>query len=326
MGMKSVLVSGGNGFIGSYICQELLDNGYKVFSIDNLSKYGKITRKYDNHPHFQLIEDDVDSLKLFYDYFKNTDYIIHAAARIGGIKMFHEEQYDIISQNSKIDDVMLDVAVNNKNLKRFIGLSSSMVYENADTFPTKEEAIRHCPPPSSTYGFSKLSLEYKIKGAKEQYNLPYTIIRPFNASGIGEDDFIHGKQSHVIPDLIVKCLSGQKPLHIYGSGKQVRCFTSGYDIARGIRMAMESDKALNEDFNISTPVPTCIIDLAEIVWNKIRLNEKFEYVCDTPFKYDVKTRVPDVTKAERLLGFRAQVSLEQSIDETISYIKEKLNK
>ena len=134
------------------------------------------------------------------------------------------------------------------------------------------------PPPKSTYGFQKLAGEYFAKGAWEQYKLPYTIIRPFNIIGIGEKKAILGKDiqsgnvklalSHVVPDLIQKVLRGQDPLHILGKGNQVRCYTYGGDVARGIRLCLESEKAVKEDFNLSNPKPTTVLELAEIIWKK----------------------------------------------------------
>ena len=128
-----------------------------------------------------------------------------------------------------------------------------MVYESATVFPTPEGAQLTSPPPISTYGFQKLASEYFAKGALEQYGLPYTILRPFNCVGIGErravrdTDVMSGNVklalSHVVPDLVLKVLKGQDPLHILGEGNQVRHYTYGGDLARGIRLAMESPAA-----------------------------------------------------------------------------------
>ncbi len=154
-----------------------------------------------------------------------------------------------------------------------------MVFENATVFPTPEGHERQCPPPSSTYGFQKLACEYFAQGAWEQYELPYTICRPFNCVGIGErralgdDEIPSGNiklaMSHVVPDLVQKVLKGQDPLHILGDGNQVRCYTYGGDLARGILTAMFHPAATNEDFNLSTPVATTVLELAELIWRKV---------------------------------------------------------
>ena len=130
--------------------------------------------------------------------------------------------------------------------------------------------------------------------------------------------------SHVIPDLIQKILKGQNPLHIIGNGNEVRHFTYGGDLAEGIRMCIESEKAFNEDFNLSHNQPTKIIDLAEIIWNKINPHEKFEKIFDQGYEYDVKMRSPNTEKAYKILGFSAKTSLDKALDEIIPWIKEQI--
>ena len=207
-----------------------------------------------------------------------------------------------------------------------------MVYESATVFPTPEGAQLTSPPPISTYGFQKLASEYFAKGALEQYGLPYTIVRPFNCVGIGErravrdTDVMSGNVklalSHVVPDLVLKVLKGQDPLHILGEGNQVRHYTYGGDLARGIRLAMESPKAVNDDFNLSTAASTTVLELAELIWRKIHGPDKpFRYVSDPPFEHDVQLRVPDVRKAREVLGFEATTTLDAMLDEVIPWIR-----
>lgn len=325
--MTKVLVSGCNGFIGSYICEELLKHDYNVFGFDNNSKYKFPNIDFHSNNNFCFnnldLINDYPILKFWMQKIK-PDIIIHCAAKIGGIKYFHENAFDLIRDNAIMDSNILDLAIKCE-VNKFVGLSSSMVYENATVYPTPEEHLKVCPPPSSTYGFSKLSLEYKIKGAYEQYKLPYIIIRPFNAVGPNENDFMEGKQSHVLPDLIVKCLNKQNPLHILGNGTQTRCFTNGKDIARGIRLAIESD-VINEDFNISNSESTTVLKLASKIWDKINKDILLSgFVCDAALQYDVQMRIPDVSKAKKLLNFETEISLDESIDETVEYITKYIN-
>jgi nucleoside-diphosphate-sugar epimerase len=193
-------------------------------------------------------------------------------------------------------------------------------------------AERASPPPRSTYGFQKLATEYFAHGAHEQYGLPYTIVRPFNCVGVGErhplraDDMTEGNKrqalSHVVPDLVRKVLAGQDPLHILGDGTQVRHYTYGADIARGIRLAMESPAALNEDFNISTAEGVSVRELAERIWRRIRGEAPLRIVSDPPFEHDVQLRVPEVEKARRVLGFEARTSLDDALDEVIAWLRD----
>jgi nucleoside-diphosphate-sugar epimerase len=218
-------------------------------------------------------------------------------------------------------------------LKRICVLSSSMVFENAAIFPTPEDHVRECPPPSSTYGFQKLASEYFAQGAWEQYKLPYVICRPFNCVGIGERralgdaDVPSGNiklaMSHVVPDLVQKVLKGQDPLHILGEGNQIRCYTYGGDLAKGIATALFHPAAGNQDFNLSTAQSTTVMDLAKLIWMKIHGDSKpFRHVSDPPYPYDVQMRVPDVSKAKAMLGFEAGTSLSAMLNEVIPWIRE----
>jgi nucleoside-diphosphate-sugar epimerase len=334
---KSVLVTGGNGFIGGYLIQELLQQNYKVISLDNFSKYGKCSRSYDDNPNYKIIEGDVKDSELLLSLLRNCDYLIAGASMIGGISYIHEFAYDLLSENEKITCSTFDAAIKaNKffNLKKIIVISSSMVYETCETYPFSEGMQLKSSPPLSTYGFQKLSCEYFAKGAYEQYKLPYTIVRPFNCIGIGEKtckyekDILSGNiklaLSHVVPDIIQKILKGQYPLHILGEGNQIRHYTYGGDIARGIRMCMEHKNALNEDFNISSDRSTSVIELSNIIWNKIHPNLEFKFISDPPYKWDVQKRVPNTIKSYKLLGYKSKTSLEDSIDEIIPWIKDKI--
>ena len=205
-----------------------------------------------------------------------------------------------------------------------------MVYENTEVYPTPESELLNCPPPDSTYGFQKLAIEYFCKGAWEQYKLPYTIIRPFNAVGIGEkrakldEEVLSGNIklafSHVVPDIIQKIYKGQDPLHILGAGNQVRHYTYGGDIAKGMVECIFNPKAENEDFNISNATSTTVLELSEAIWKKIHPNTEFSYVSDDPFEYDVQKRIPDVSKAKRVLGFEATTGLDEILDEVIPWV------
>jgi nucleoside-diphosphate-sugar epimerase len=129
--------------------------------------------------------------------------------------------------------------------------------------------------------------------------------------------------SHVVPDLALKALQEQDPLHILGDGAQVRHYTYGGDLARGIVVAMEHPAARNDDFNLSTAVSTTVLDLAELIWRKIKgADAPFSYVSDDPFEHDVQKRVPDVAKAKDVLGFEATTTLDVMLDEVIPWIEQ----
>ncbi len=264
--------------------------------------------------------------------------MVAGAAIIGGISLFHELAYDLLSENERITAVTFDAAIwahRNAGLRKITVVSSSMVYESTSTYPTPEGEQRRCPPPHSTYGFQKLSAEYFAQGAWEQYELPYTIVRPFNCIGVGEKRALCDREimsgnvrlamSHVVPDLVRKVLKGQDPLYILGDGSQVRHYTYGGDLARGRRLAIESDMARNEDFNLSTATSTTVHELAEMVWRKVKGDAPLRLISDDPFPYDVQRRVPDVQKAMDILGFKATTSLDEALDEIIPWIEQQID-
>jgi UDP-glucose 4-epimerase len=330
-----ILVTGAAGFINGYLIPELLDAGHEVIGVDDFSKYGPLTKSYDDHPSYRFTHGDAKDEALMRELVTDCDQVVAAAAMIGGISYFHEFAYDLLAENERILASTFDAAIaarRDGHLERIVVVSSSMVYESATVFPTPEGAQLTSPPPVSTYGFQKLASEYFAKGAWEQFQLPYTIVRPFNCVGIGErravrdTDVMSGNVklalSHVVPDLVLKVVKGQDPLHLLGEGTQVRHYTYGGDLARGIRLAMESPAAINNDFNLSTPASTTVLELAECIWRKVHADgRRFRHVSDPPFEHDVQLRVPDVRKAREVLGFEATTSLETMLDEVIPWIR-----
>lgn len=334
---KKILVTGSAGFIGGYVVEELLNNGWTVYGIDNYSKYGYVEKSYDSNPNYRFVKGDVKNTELMIEILQDCSHLLAGAAMIGGISYFHEFAYDLLAENERIMASTFDAAISawkKGTLEKITVLSSSMVYESADKFPTPEGEQLKCPPPLSTYGFQKLACEYFAKGAYEQFKLPYTIVRPFNCVGIGEQralsdvEIMSGNvklaMSHVVPDIIQKIVKGQNPLHILGDGSQVRHYTYGADLAEGIRIAIEHPKAINEDFNISTDKSTTVKELAELIWKKIKGQEPLNLINDEPFIHDVKLRVPDCSKAREMLGYTAKTSLDQLLDEVIPWVTEQV--
>ena len=330
---KTVLVTGANGFIAGYLVEELLSSGYRVIGLDNFSKYGRVQKSYDTNPNYKLVEGDAKDTELILHLLDGCQQLVAGAALIGGISYFHEFAYDLMAENERITASTFDAAIQahkHKALQKITVLSSSMVFESCEIYPTAEGMQKTSPPPLSTYGFQKLAVEYFAQGAQEQYQLPYTIIRPFNCIGIGEKRALADREilsgnvtlamSHVVPDLVQKIAKGQDPLHILGSGQQVRHYTYGGDLAKGIRMAIEHPAAINNDFNLSTSVSTSVIELAELIWTKMNPDKPFNYTSDKPFQYDVQKRVPDTHKAEEILGFTAETSLSDALDEIIPWV------
>lgn len=332
----NVLVSGSSGFIGGYVVEELLSKGHTVVGIDNHSKYGKVAKSYDDHPGYRLVEGDARDVDLMTELLADCDHFIAGAALIGGISYFHAYAYDLIANNERIMAASCDAAIRAfeaGRLQKVTYMSSSMVFESTEHWPSKEGDERKIPPPLSSYGFQKLAVEYFARAAWDQYGLPYTIVRPFNCVGVGEGRALGDVEvpsgnvklamSHVVPDLVQKVVKGQDPLHILGDGSQVRHYTYGGDLARGIVTAMEHPHAHNEDFNLSTAQSTTVLELAEVIWRKIKGPDvPLQIVSDEAFEYDVAKRVPDVAKAKEVLGFEATTTLEDMLDEVVPWITE----
>jgi UDP-glucose 4-epimerase len=328
-----VMVSGSAGFIGGYVVEELLARGYRVVGIDNYSKYGKVEKSYDGHPDYKFYEDDARDVQLMSRLLSDCDHFIAGAALIGGISYFHAYAYDLLAANERIMASQCDAAIEahrRGRLKKVTYLSSSMVFESTTHWPSTEGDERKIPPPLSSYGFQKLAVEYFAKAAWDQHKLPYTIVRPFNCVGIGEGRALGDVEvasgnvklamSHVVPDLVQKIVKGQDPLHILGQGDQIRHYTYGGDLAKGIVACMSSEAAFNNDFNLSTPESTSVRELAHAIWTKIKGDAPLVIVSDAAYQYDVQKRIPDVAKAKEVLGFECTTTLDTMLNEVIPWV------
>jgi len=333
--MAKVLVTGSAGFIGGYVVEALLADGHSVVGVDNYSKYGPTTKSYDSDPSYTFVEGDVCNVDLLLEALDGCDHFIAGAALIGGISYFHAYAYDLLATNERIMASSCDAAIQahrQGTLQKVTYMSSSMVFESTDHWPSVEGDQRRIPPPLSSYGFQKLAVEYFAEAAFQQYGLPFTIVRPFNCVGVGEgralgesvvlSGNVQLAMSHVVPDLVQKVLKGQDPLRILGTGEQIRHYTYGGDLARGIVTCMMHPEAVNEDFNISTAESTTVLELAQLIWRKIKgPDAPFAVVSDDPFEHDVQRRVPSVEKARRMLGVECTTGLDEMLDEVIPWIE-----
>jgi UDP-glucose 4-epimerase len=333
-----VLVTGSAGFIGGYVVERLLAEGHHVVGLDNLSKYGPVRKSFDDHPRYRFVRGDAADVDLVTGLVEGCDHFVAGAALIGGISYFHAYAYDLLATNERITAAACDAAIRahaDGSLRKLTFLGSSMVFESATSGPSYEGQEREIPPPRSSYGFQKLAVEYFARAAHDQHGLPYTIVRPFNCVGIGEmrareaPEILSGNvklaMSHVVPDLVQKVVKGQDPLHILGDGRQVRHYTYGGDLARGIVLSLEHPAALNEDFNLSTAQSTTVLELAERIWARLKPGVPFRYVSDPPFEHDVQRRIPSTEKAKRLLGFEATTALDEMLDEVVPWIRDAVN-
>lgn len=306
-----IVVTGGCGFIGSEIVRLLLARGERVRVVDNMSKpSSRVPAGVD------FVEGDLAKPGVAREAFRGARACVNLAARIGGIGYFHKLPAEILSENNLIYSYTFEAAVAEK-LERMLFMSSSMVFESADRFPSVETDLRVIPPPFTAYGFSKLIGEWYCRAFWDQHRLPYTIIRPFNAIGPEEAAGDEVGDAHVIPDLVKKIRGGQHPVEILGDGRQTRCFTHVEDIARGVLMALDSPAAVNEDFNLGNSEEITMLDLAQRIYALCRTDTPFQARFVPGFPSDVRRRVPDASKARRVLGWEPTHRFEDALREVV---------
>jgi len=316
---KAVLVTGGAGFIGHRLVAKLLKLSAKVTVIDDLSKGNKRNiEPYINQIRF--LQADLLNSAVAKDALKGHEVCFHLAAKIGGIGYFHKTPATSLRDNSIMNFNLWDAAIGTNT--KMVCLSSSMVFERTNTFPTPESAIETSPPPMSGYGFSKLVAEYVARTYHEEFGVKYVIVRPFNAYGPGEIPGEYVGYAHVIPDLIKKTLAGQHPLELLGSGKQTRSYTYVDDVADAILHVTE--QAGNDDFNIGTGVETTVTELAEKIWKLCRRKEPLRFKHIPSLKYDVQRRVPDTSKIIRL-GWKPKINIDEGLRKTIEWVESEIH-
>jgi UDP-glucose 4-epimerase len=312
-----VLVTGGAGTIGAAVVRRLLRDGdWEVRVSDQREAPAWMGESCELHRGDLRVADEARAAA------DGCSHVIHLAAIVGGIANFHRLPHTLIEVNHALYNAVFRAALEQR-VERLLYVSSSMVFENATVFPTPEEHLRDCPAPRSAYGFSKLAGEVYCRALHDEHGLAYTICRPFNAYGPGELPDAEPGIAHAVPDLIRKVLAGQQPLEIFGSGEQTRTLTHVDDIANGIVTALDHPAAVNEDFNISASDERTIAELARVVWEACgRDTSELELRRLPSFEVDVQRRWPSVEKADRLLGWRAEIDLETGIAGTVEWLRE----
>jgi nucleoside-diphosphate-sugar epimerase len=315
--MNRVLVTGGAGTIGSAVVRRLLrDPTWEVRVSDHRPAPDWMREGCEVHT------GDLREPAVAVAATDGCTHVIHLAAIVGGIANFHKLPYTLFVVNNALTASVVSAALE-RDVARFVYVSSSMVFERATEFPTTEDHVLSCPAPHSAYGFSKLAGEVYARAAHDQHGLRYTICRPFNAYGPGElPDPDEPGIAHAVPDLITKALAGRPPLQIFGSGEQTRTLTHVDDIADGVVTAMASPQGENEDFNISASDELTVAEIARLIWGACGHEPgtlELEHV--PSFKVDVQRRWPSVEKARRMLGWEARVDLGQGIAETVDWLR-----
>jgi nucleoside-diphosphate-sugar epimerase len=315
--VSRVLVTGGAGTIGGAVVRRLVaDPDFEVRVADR-----------DDPPQWirescEVVAGDLRDVAVAREAVDGCTHVIHLAAIVGGIGNFHRLPFTLLEMNTGLYNGVFRAALDER-VERLVYVSSSMVFERATEYPTTEEHVRDTPIPDSAYGFSKLAGEVYCRALHDEFGLPFTICRPFNAYGPGEMPADEPGIAHLVPDLIRKVLSGQRPLEIFGSGEQTRTITHIDDIAEGVVTAMRHPAGENEDFNISASQEMTVAEIARVVWEECGAPpEEFALEHLPSFRVDVQRRWPSVEKARRLLGWEARIGPREGIRQTVEWLRE----
>ena len=314
--MNRVLVTGGAGTIGAAVVRRLLrDPDFEVRVSDQRDAPGWMREGCEVH------RGDLRVLAEARKAISGCSHVIHLAAIVGGIANFHKLPHTLTEVNNALHNAVFRAALD-AGVTRFVYVSSSMVFERSQQFPTREDYIDDCPVPLSAYGFSKLTGEIYCRAAYDEHGLPFTICRPFNAYGPGELPGAEPGIAHAVPDLIRKSLAGLRPLPIFGSGEQTRTLTHVTDVADGIVTAMAHPAGLHEDFNISASDELTVAEIARLCWQAAGNDpDELEFEHTPTFDVDVVRRWPSVEKADRLLGWKARIGVEDGICDTVRWLR-----
>jgi nucleoside-diphosphate-sugar epimerase len=310
-------VTGGAGTIGAAVVRRLVgDPHWEVRVSDHREPPGWMRESCEVHV------GDLRDTDVAMQAADGCSHVIHLAAIVGGIANFHKLPHTLLEVNTALYNAVFRAALEHR-VDRLVYVSSSMVFERAQQFPTAEEYVLDTPIPRSAYGFSKLAGEVYCRALHDEHGLPYTICRPFNAYGPGETPEDEPGIAHVVPDLIKKVLDGQRPLQIFGSGEQTRTITHIDDIADGVVTAMGYPAGENEDFNISAGEELTVAEIARIVWEACgEPADELELEHLPSFEVDVQRRWPSVEKARRVLGWQARISAREGIAQTVEWLRD----
>ena len=308
MNSKMVLVTGGAGFIGSNLCQELANRHNRVIILDDLS-IGK-KKNVD-----QLIGDKVDfakgsvtNLPLLQNLFQGVDYVFHLAA-IPSVPRSVENP--LASHHVNITGTLnVLIAARDNKVEKVVYASSSSVYGDTPTLPKKEDMI---PNPQSPYAVSKLAGEYYCQVFQQVYNLNTVCLRYFNVYGPRQDP--DSQYAAVIPRFISRTLQGKSPI-IFGDGEQTRDFTFVKDAVAANTLAMEND--VTGVFNVGTGSRITINELAKLVINIV--GENIEPIHQKPRPGDISHSLADISKAIQI-GYNPKQSVGEALKETVKWFE-----
>ncbi len=311
--MPKVLITGGAGFIGSHLTEELLKRGYRVTVLDDLST-GRLENlsAVNAHPHLKVIIDNITNPTLMDQLVSRVDIIFHLAAAVG-VKLIVEDPVGVIERNVSGTGVLLKA--NARYRKKVVLASSSEVYGKSEDAPFKEDSDRILGSTTKTrwcYSCTKALDEFLALAYWYQNRMPIVIARFFNIIGPRQIGFY----GMVVPRFLDQAIS-HAPITVYGDGAQVRCFMDVRDVIRAVILLGENNACTGEIFNIGSEEAVTIAKLARLIKKKV--NSRSE-ICFIPFEKaysegfeDIRIRIPDISKLKEYLGFSPKFRLEETL-------------
>jgi UDP-glucose 4-epimerase len=313
------LITGGAGFIGSHLVEALIEKGNRVTALDDLSTgSARNLASIRTHSKFRLVVDTVSNVPVVTELVDNADVVVHLAAAVG-VKLIVESPVRTIEVNVHGTEVVLNAAA--KKGRRVLLASTSEVYGKSQQIPFREDQDLVLGPSTKgrwSYAASKLIDEFLALAYWKERKLPTTVIRLFNTVGPRQT----GRYGMVIPTFVRQALSGQ-PITVFGSGEQSRCFCHVADVIQGIQALAVEDRAIGEVFNLGGTEEIAITGLAERVKRltdsrspiqRLSYDEAYEQGFE-----DMMRRVPDTTKAKRLIGFEPTRKLDEIIRDVVAF-------
>ncbi len=321
--MKKYVITGGSGFLGSRFVKKLLDAGHRVVVYDNLSSgQARNLVPFKGNPRFRFVKGDITDITALKKVLaKDVDAIFHLSA-IVGVKAYCKDPLKVVEVNVVGTKNVLELAL--KHNTKVIFSSTSEVYGKNPKVPWKEDDDRVLGSTGIdrwSYSTSKAMCEHMLLAVHKNQGLPVVIVRYFNVYGPGQPPYF------VVSQSVQKVLNGEAPL-LYDSGNQTRCFTFVDDAVEGTLRAAENPKAIGEVFNIGNSKETTVREVVETIIDLSgKKGELVPKKLDTKKHYgkryeDIERRIPDVSKAKRVLGWKATTSLHDGLQKTIEWSKE----
>lgn len=314
-----VLITGGAGFIGSHLSDAYLERGDEVFVVDDLST-GSIEniRHLKDHPRFHYTIDNVHNVPVTAELVDQCDVIVHLAAAVG-VKLIVESPVRTIETNVHGTEVVLSLA--NKKKKRVLVASTSEVYGLSAEIPFREDGNLVMGATTKgrwSYACSKAIDEFLALAYWREKKLPTTVVRLFNTVGPRQT----GQYGMVIPTFVKQALAG-RPITVYGSGKQSRCFCYVKDVVGALVKLMDNDRAVGEVYNVGSNHEISIFDLAKRVKELASSESEISFVpYDEAYEEgfeDMPRRIPDISKVNKLVGFKPEMDLDGILKSVIDF-------